>query len=180
MNTKNEKLKQRMLEETRRYFIYAAFFTLFFWAFGTYRRLILKQFDISYIHYGYSFVEALILSKIIILGQLIGLGKRFKNMPLIIPTLYQTFIFTLFVMAFDALEHFLIGALHHKSLDKLYIEFIENGVDLLLARIVVMLFVFVLFFAFLELDQAIGKNKIASLFLRYRDKNDHSSTSKIE
>lgn len=176
----SHELKQRVLHETRRLLVYTVFFTLFFWAFATYRRLILGHYNISYIHYGYSLVEALILSKIIILGQILGIGERFENKPLIIPTLYKTFIFSIFVMAFDALEHFVIGAIHHQAFEKLYAEFMDKGIDLLRARILVMLFVFILFFAFLEIDRYMGNNKLVNLFLYGKKNGDRDLRSKID
>lgn len=171
MDSAKPTLKQKFSREMTRYCMYTAFFTLFFCAFSTYRRLILGEYAISYIHFGYSFVESLILAKVILIGEMFGLGERFSNKPLIIPTLYKTLVFTLFVLAFGIFEHFFMGFITGKNMTIVYQELIDKGIDEILMRMLVMFFVFILFFAFLEIGQVLGDNKLFNLFLRGKDKN---------
>lgn len=156
--------KRRVTRELFRFFSYALFFTLFFFAFALYRQLILKEYGVSYIHYGYSLFEAFILAKLILLGQLLGLGERYAGRALIVPTLYKTVIFSFFVWCFTVLEHFFVGFLRGTGWSKLYQELLERGMDEILARILVMSFVFVLFFAFVELGRVMGEGKLLDLF----------------
>lgn len=53
-------------------FIYLA---VIFGAFTTYRRLILAEYEISYLQYGVSVIEALLLTKIIQVGDRLRLGQ---------------------------------------------------------------------------------------------------------
>ena len=162
-------IKQKLKHELHLYIFYTLFLFVFFCAFNLYRRLILMEYPISQLHYGYAFIESLILAKIILLGQTFGLGERFDNKPLIIPTVYKTIVFTLFVMAFGVLEHFLMGFVHHESAKVLYHKLFERGIYEILARDLVMLFVFILFFALLEIDRVMGEGKLFALFFRERE-----------
>ena len=45
-------LKEKAIEEFKVFWVVAAFLALMFGAFTTYRRLILTEFGISYVHYG--------------------------------------------------------------------------------------------------------------------------------
>lgn len=160
--------KDKFKDELRRFLSYSAFFTLFFWAFAIYRNLILEEYAISYLHYSYAFVESMILAKIIILGQVFGLGERFANKPLIIPTLYKTCVFSLFVLAFSILEHFVVGFFLGKRMSDITHELLSKGLDRILASLLVMFFVFVLFFAFLEIGRVMGDNRLFNLFVKRR------------
>lgn len=161
--------KQKLAHELKRLLIYTVFFTLFFWAFTTYRRLILGEHGIDYIAYVYSFVEALILSKIIILGEVIGLGKRYSGPPLIIPTLYNSIIFSLFVFAFTILEHIIKGWFKHQGVMQTLSELKFLDYTEIAARVFIMFFVFILFFAFLAVQNQLGEKKLFKLFFS-RDK----------
>jgi hypothetical protein len=159
-------IKQKIKKETQLFFLYTLFLTLCLCAFTTYRRLVLGEYAISYTHYGFSVIEALILAKVILIGQSLGIGKRFEDKPLIIPTLYKTFIFSFFVLIFSVLEHFIIGFIHGKDIAKIYQEFVTTGLREILARILIMFFAFVFFFAFLETAEVLGEKKLFNLFFK--------------
>jgi len=38
-------------------------------------------------------LEALVLAKVILIGDVLRLGRRFEDKPLIVPTLYKTVVF---------------------------------------------------------------------------------------
>jgi hypothetical protein len=52
-------------------------------AFVIYRRLILDEYQIPYLQYGYGLVEALVLAKAVMLGKTLGQGRRLEGLPLI-------------------------------------------------------------------------------------------------
>lgn len=163
---KEQDFKQRLLKEMYRYLTYTAFFTLFFWAFLGYRRLILGEYAISYVHYGYCVFEAMVLSKIIILGQMLGLGTRYDDRSLAIPTAYKTIVFMIFVLILSVFEAFFMGYLHGKNASAVFQRLLSHGLDEILARLLVMSFLFVLFFAFLETSRVLGGNRLFEMFFR--------------
>lgn len=173
--TKERSWKQKVIHESRMYLIYTIFLVLFLSAFATYRRLLLREYDISYIPYGYSLIEALILAKIILLGQVLKIGNKFNDKPLAITSLYKSFVFSLFVLVFMVLEKFVTGFLRDKSFGAIFQELIGNGKDEILAKLLVMFFTFILFFAILEIGRVIGEDKMINLFLHGKNKgNDRS------
>jgi hypothetical protein len=162
------KLKQQIIHHGRNYFLYALFISLFLFAFTTYRRLILGEYHISYLHYGICVIQALILSKVILIGEGLSLGNKYADKPLIIPTIYKTLAFTFLVILLSILEHFIAGAIKHQSMHAIFNEFKQIGVDEILARILIMVFFFGLFFAFLELGRVLGPGKLYELFIKKR------------
>jgi hypothetical protein len=136
-----------------------------------YRRLILGEYSISYFHYGYGIFQALILAKLILIGESLRLGEKYENHPLIIPTLYKTVVFSFFVLLFSMFEHFVEGFIHGTGFSEIYHEFMSKSKDEVLARVLVVFFVFILFFAFLETARVLGEGKLIDLFIR-RKKDD--------
>ena len=59
----------------------------------------------------FAVIEALILAKVIMIGDVVRLGRGLEQKPLIFPTLYKTLVFTLFVAVFTVLEHVIKWAL---------------------------------------------------------------------
>ena len=91
------------------YWINVCYLTLVFAAFTQYRRFLLAAYDITYTNYWLAVIEALILAKVIMIGDVVRLGRGLEHKPLIYPTLYKTVVFTLFVGVFTALEHAIKG-----------------------------------------------------------------------
>jgi hypothetical protein len=167
-NKKKADLKQKFVRELINYWITFLYLAFFFGAFAWYRRLILAEYGISYLHYGTALVEALILAKVILIGDALHLGRKLEEKPLIIPTLYKTVVFCVFVGIFGVLEHTIEGLIHGKGLAAGFKEVLSEGQYQLLARCLVTFFAFIPFFAFKELGRVLGEGKIHKLFFRKR------------
>ncbi len=68
----------------------------------------MAEYHVGYFVFGYRLVEALILAKVIIVGEGLGIGEKFAGKPLIFPTLYKTMLFALCVLALGILERLII------------------------------------------------------------------------
>lgn len=117
MDAAKEKIgwKQRAKREFVRYWINFTYLAVVFGLFAWYRRLILAEYEIRYLKYGVAIIEALILAKVILLAEMMGLGREFEQKPLIYPTLYNSVIFSLFVGVFALIEHTVGGLLHERA-----------------------------------------------------------------
>src|SRR5688572_14831077 len=112
MNTVNEKKKgwkQKILHELKSYWLLVLYMAIFFGVFTTYRRLLLAHYGINYADYGISVIRALVLGKVVLVAETLRLGRGFEDKPLIVPTLYKTFLFTLCVAVFDIAEGLVRG-----------------------------------------------------------------------
>ena len=101
--------KEKIFHEMVEYWINVSYLTLVFAAFTQYRRFLLAAHDITYTNYWVAVIEALILAKVIMIGDAVRLGRGLEHKPLIFPTLYKTVVFTLFVGVFTVLEHAIKG-----------------------------------------------------------------------
>jgi hypothetical protein len=134
--------------------------------------LVLAEYQISYLHYGVSVIQAMVLAKVIVVGRALRLGRRLKDHPLIVPTIYKAIVFSIFVALFGVVEHTIIGSLHGKGIAGGFEELASTGKDELLARCMVMFVAFIPFFAFEELERVLGEGKLGNLFFRRRSASE--------
>jgi hypothetical protein len=160
--------KQSLVREMIEYSINFTYLAVFFGVFAWYRRLVLAEYHIIYLSYGVSLIEALVLAKVIMLGDIVHLGMKLEDEPLIIPALYKAVVFTVWVGAFGIFESTMEGLLRGKGLAGGFDELITTGWHELLARCLVIFFAFIPFFAFKELGRILGENSIRKLYFRRR------------
>ncbi len=157
-------LKEKALEELNAFWIIALYLALFLGAFTMYRRLILAEFGITYLHYGFALVEALIIAKVILIGRVFGLVRWFEDRPLIVPVIYKSALFGIFVALFGILEHIVGGLFHKEHWAGILHELTDIGAYELLARMLMVIVAFVPFFAFWELGRVLGLRRLSALF----------------
>ena len=165
---KRSGVKEKLIHEVKEMLVIFVYLALFFCVFITYRRLVMKEIGISYFHYGFALIKALVLAKVILVGQYVRFANVFDDRPLIIPTLYKVILFSLFALAFEVLEHVIGGFLHGKDVVVAFHEMMSAGWDELLARILVMLVAFIPLFAFTETARVLGEGKMRDLFVHKR------------
>lgn len=166
--TKPGDLKKKIVNEIVEYLLNVCYLAIVFAAFTEYRRLLLDAHDIIYTNYGVAVIEALILGKVIMIGEMIRLGRGLEQKPLIYPTLYKTLVFIVFIGVFKVIEHMIKGLWEGGGVTVGLIELSEKWSQDLLANSLVVFVAFVPFFAVKELGRVLGKDKIGALFFRHR------------
>jgi hypothetical protein len=162
-------LKEKLVREVKELLAIFLYLAVFFCAFTTYRRLVMKEIGISYFHYGFALIKALVLAKVILLGQYVRFARVLDDRPLINPTLYKVILFSLFALAFEVVEHVIGGFLHGKDMLGALQEIMSAGWDELFARTLVMLVALVPLFAFTETARVMGEGRLRQLFLHRRE-----------
>jgi hypothetical protein len=158
---------QKLIREMKAYALNVGYLFVFLGMFMTYKRLILAQYQISYLNYGASLVEALILAKVIMLGEALRLSRGMEHRPLIVPTLYKTVVFSLLVGAFTVIENIVVGWLRGRPPAQSFDDMFEKKYELI-AECLVTFLAFIPFFGIRELARVMGKGKMQELFFRRR------------
>jgi hypothetical protein len=169
MNAVNENkkgLKQTILHELVRYWLVVLYMAIFFGAFASYRRLLLAHYGISYEDYGIAVIRALVLAKVVLVAETLRLGRGYEEKPLIVPTLYKTFLFTVCVAVFDIAEGlvrgFMGGLGSMGAVDDVVSRFNYEW----LSRALVIFLAFLPLFAVGELRRLLGKGVTDVFFQR--------------
>jgi hypothetical protein len=160
--------KQKAAREMTAYLGNVLYLFLFLGMFAMYRRLILAQYEISYLRYGISLLEALVLAKVIMIGEVLHLARGLESRPLIVPTLYKAIVFCILVGAFALVEHEVIGLLRGRSLAESFQQITSRLIYEWIAECLVAFLAFIPFFGLRELGRVLGKGKIQELFFGSR------------
>jgi hypothetical protein len=76
----------------------------------------LNEFQDWYFDYGTALINALVIGKVILLGEDAHLGKKHEDNPLFISILYKAFLFALLVFGFHVVEEIIKGLVHGKNM----------------------------------------------------------------
>ena len=114
--TKPTRLKERAAEELQVFGVTALYLWVFLGSFTVYRRLVLAETGVTYLHYGIALIEALIIAKVVLIGKMFGFTRRFEDKPLIVPVLHKSVLFGVFVLVFGVVEHLIEGWLRVQGL----------------------------------------------------------------
>jgi hypothetical protein len=168
MSTPTAGFQAKLVDELKLLGLIAGYLALLLGALTTYRRMLLAEYQIPYFRYGYVVVEALILAKVIVLGRYLGVGERFRDRPLIVPTLYKAVCFSGLELAFAVLEHLLEGWWHGEPVAAAWATLLGQGVGLIVARVVLLFVALLPLFAGWETNRVLGEGKLAALFFGRR------------
>src|SRR3954454_15800907 len=97
-------LRQKLTREFREVASIFLYLALFLCALATYATLLLREFHLSYFAYGTALLNALIMSKVIVLGEYARLGRRYEGKPLIITAGAKALQFSVLMAVFHVLE----------------------------------------------------------------------------
>ena len=161
--------KQRLAHETKEFLVVFLLVAPFFISFATYRTYVVGESGNEHFIYATALVNALVLSKIILIGDLARLGKSSENRSLIVSTIHKALVFTLFYLAFDVLESIVGGLLHGQTLLRAVHATAATEKGRLLSRAVVIFFAFMPLFALMEIRRVLGADKFRTLFLGKRE-----------
>lgn len=172
MSRDRAELKERAIEELKLFLVIALYLWVFLGSFTLYRRLITAEAGSAYLHYGIALVEALVIAKVVLLGKMFGVGRRFEDRPLIVPVLYKAVLFGVLVLLFGVVEHLVEGWFRRQGLLGGLHEIGALGAYELGARVLMLMVAFVPFFGFTEIGRVIGIEKLGAMFFS-RSEPDH-------
>jgi hypothetical protein len=162
-NSQQTSLKQKAVHEAKEITYVFLYLAAFFCALATYSMLLLEKFEISYFTYGAALLNALIITKIILIGEAVHFGKKHEAKPLFYSCAYKACVYGVLVFAFHIVEEVIKRLIHGKAIVG---AFREVRIDDLLARSVIIFLTFIPFFAFRELERVMGPDKLRDMFFR--------------
>jgi len=161
-----DSIKSKLRHEFKEYIQNFIFLAIFFSVFAIYRRLLLAHYGIYLYDYGISIIKALILAKVVMIGDILHIGRSLKEKPLIYISLFKALAFTIFVAIFDMAESLIRGLIETKTMFGALEELIKHFDGVLIGGLLVVYFAFVPFFGLKELGKVVGKDKLQKLFFK--------------
>lgn len=167
-NAPKKSLKEKVIEEFKAYWVITFYLWLFLGSFTVYRRLILAETGVAYLHYGVALIEAMVIAKVVLVGRVFGFSRRFDDQPLWMPVLYKSTVFAALVMLFGVVERVVSGLIHHQGVQGGLHEIAEVGAYEIGARALMLTVAFIPFFAFSEIGRVLGRERLGAMFFARR------------
>ena len=161
--SQKKSLKQKVAHEFEEVAILTAYLAFFFCALATYSMLLLGKFHVSYFAYGTALINALVIAKVILIGDALHAGTKYEGKGLLYSAIWKAFVFGLLVFAFHVLEEVIKHLIHGRDAIG---AFHEIRLDDLLSRTVVIFCTFIPLFLFRELKRVMGEDNFWALILQ--------------
>ncbi len=159
---------QRMVREMRRALVVACYLWCVFSLFVLYESVISKDPSGRLMRYGMALFNAMALAKVILVAEHLGLGQGFKKSPLIYATVFRSVMFGLVLGCFKLVEALVVGYFRGVTVAESIARIGDGSLRGILTLVLLLTVVLMPFFGFAELDRAVGKGKIATVFLKSR------------
>jgi hypothetical protein len=155
-----------IVREVKKFGTLFLYLALVFGVFTLHQWVVLASNHISYVFYGASVINALILAKIMHVAEALHFGERFRDKPLAYPILYKSVAFGLLLVVAYVVEEVIVGVLKGESLAQSVPDLGGGTPAGLLAVTVIMCVALIPFFAFKELRRVYGGAAFDSLVFK--------------
>jgi hypothetical protein len=162
-------IRSKLVEEFKAMLALAAYLYICFSAVILFKSAVLREAGIHNEIWGIAAIKALILAKFMLLGRMLHVGTRFRDKPLIWPTLYHALMFLFVLLILSALEELIVGSFHARSI----VDSLNHVVGPIffegLALCLILFLVLVPYSAFTCLSDVVGERETIRLFFVNRD-----------
>jgi biotin carboxyl carrier protein len=156
------RLKTGAIDETKKLFGIFIYLWVLLSLFSFHKALVLNEEYLLY-DQGFALINSLVLAKVVLIGEFFRVGDKLTNKPLIYPIIFKSAVFAVLLICFHIFEGTLTGVLHGKTLFQ-SIPSIGGGTLQGILMVGIIMFVALMpFFAFRELDRAIGTQELHNL-----------------
>jgi hypothetical protein len=174
---KTRRLKERAFEEFKRFLVIFLYLWVVFGLLSIHKSLVLTQQHLDYEEHTFAIINAFVFAKVLLVGEQLGLGKRFAHKPLIYPILYKCFVFTLVLIAFHIVESVVVGLLHGNTIANSLPPMLGWSPRGLLAVGIICFVLLLPFFGFREISRVMGRERMWKLLFEPRDEESTGSVA---
>lgn len=168
-STVDKSLKSKALEEMKEYLAITLYLWLLLALFAEYKRVLLQENGINLWNQTYAIVNALIFAKVVLLGEVLKLGRRLQKEALIWLVLGKSLLFSILLILFHIAEEMIRAWFEHKPLAETIQNFGGGSWSGLLIYGALLFVTLVPLFAFKEVQRVMGRDMFLELlFTRER------------
>jgi hypothetical protein len=163
--TPKRSLKSRLADELRKFLMIFAYLWIVFSVFLLHEWAVLASNHISFTFYGLALVNALILSKIVLIAEAFGFAERLDDKPLVYPIAFKSIAFAALLMGAYIAEEIAVGLFHGKTVAESVPLIGGGGAIGVLTVSAILCIALIPFFAFREIARVVGAAEFRALML---------------
>lgn len=162
-------IKAKIIHELREVLVVSVFLGLFFFAFATYKMVLLRQFGSAQFIYVTALINTLVLAKVVLLGDFVPQGKVMEHRALIVSAVYKAAFFSILVAIFHFVEELVKDVIHDHALADAFRQTVTESWIQLVGLTVICFCLFIPFFCLWEIRRVMGESQFYKLFVKRRD-----------
>jgi hypothetical protein len=162
--TSSASLHQKVVREFKEMAALALYLYICLGAVLLLKDAILQDVGVNFAIWGIAAVKALLLAKFMLVGRAFNLGRRFRDRPLIWPTLYHALMFLILLLLLTTVEEVAVGAIHYRTLSDSLAHVVGPTVFEGAAVCLVLFLILVPYSAFACLAEVLGERETVRLF----------------
>jgi len=160
MDSAHPDRKQKIKHELKEMVILAIYLAFFFVSLALYDKLVLRQYNVETLTITFALINALVITKVIMIGEYAKLGRRHENKALLISAVWKALVFGLLVFVFHVVEEFIKRMIHGADLAK---ASTHMRLDQLAGRSIIVFCIFIPLFAWREFRRVMGEEEFGNL-----------------
>jgi hypothetical protein len=165
-DVRKKSLKERAISELEKYAIITVYLWLLFALFSLHTRQVLQQHGMTSVwQTGFALVNALIFGKVILIAQVLEVGKSLERLAIMWIVLSKSLIFAVLLIAFHVAEEAIRAWFESQPLSEGLADF-GGTLAGLLTYAAIFFAVLIPFFAFQEVARVLGSGALRDLFVR--------------
>jgi hypothetical protein len=164
-NEHKPSLKERAAYQLKEFLGMFVYVWVLFGLSAIHKSIILAEEHINYQAQGFAFINALIMAKLMLIGEDLHLGSELRDKSLLYSILYKSLVFSVFIIGFHVLEEMLVGVFRGSIISQSIPTTGGGSLQGLLSYGAFVFVVMIPFFAFREVGRVIGQRELWSLLL---------------
>jgi hypothetical protein len=166
----HQSLVDKAKHEIIRFFMLFLYLWIMSLLFQLHQYVVLTAHQIQFQNWGFGFLNALVLAKVMVVADSFRLFPSLRERPLFVPILLRSAAFAILFIAVDVLEKVIVGMLRGATAEGSLPVYGAGGFGGAVVVGLITGFALVPYFAFEELDLALGRGRLRSLLLASRER----------
>ena len=169
------KAKERVITEFKRYVVIAIYLWVLFSLFEFHRLAVLREIHrvpASLYRFGFAAVNALIMAKVVLVGEALHLGEQFSEKRVIYTVILKSVLFALLAILFNVLEGVIVGLIHGQPVIESIPKMGGGGLEGMVIFGIIASVVMIPFFVFREMQRILGAETLRSMLFQEKSKLD--------
>jgi hypothetical protein len=158
------KAREKAVEEFKALAALSAYLYVCLGSLILFKSSVLQGAGISAPIWGIALVKAVLLAKFMLVGRMLHLGRRYRDKPLIWPTLYHALMFLVLLLILTTIEELVVGLIHRRALADSLAHVVGPTFYQGLAVCLIMFLILVPYSAFTCLGDVLGEREVFRLF----------------
>jgi hypothetical protein len=167
-----QRIMRKLKHEVKEFIVMFLYLWVMFSLFVMYGSILRAEQHQDFKLHGFAFINALILAKVMLVGEGMQLAHGRGDSRPIFVILKKSFAFALLFICFHVLEHTIMGVVHGKTIAASFLELVGGRrVEIIILALLVSVCL-IPFFAFREVDRNLGEGRLLQILTSRPDRND--------